>query len=348
MRFYYTLIATFLPAFALAGKSYDTHLRSRHASRAAGLRIRADDTYVPNATVSNGNPPYHRHEHYEGESFFKDWDFFTGEDPTHGNVNYQSLSNAQRKQLAYVKDGVTVLAVDNSSSVPVGGKRDSVRITTKKTWNFGLFIADFAYMPWGCGIWPAYWSVGPDWPNAGEIDILEGVNNQTWNQYTIHTGIECVLPDNNAGIDALASPMGKTCTSSNGANSGCGYQNNNPNSYGAGFNAAGGGVLVHEWNSWGVKIWFFTRDSIPVDITNEQPNPTSWGTPTAAWPSRDCDFSSALYEHSLVIDTTLCGDWAGSAYGDSGCPGTCQEVVANPANFANAQWGVNYISVYQS
>lgn len=189
-------------------------------------------------------------------------------------------------------------------------------------------------MPWGCSVWPAYWSVGPDWPNAGEIDILEGVNNQTWNQYTIHTGSQCVLPANFAGIDASASPMGTTCTSSNGANSGCGFQNNDPNSYGAGFNAAGGGVLAHEWNSWGVKIWFFTRDKIPADITSGHPNPTSWETPTAAWPSKFCDFSSALHDHTLVIDTTLCGDWASSAYSGTGCPGTCQEAVANPANFA--------------
>ena len=48
----------------------------------------------------------------------------------------------------------------------------SVRITSNKSYNSGLFIADFFSMPHGCSVWPAYWTVGPDWPNAGEIDII--------------------------------------------------------------------------------------------------------------------------------------------------------------------------------
>ena len=23
----------------------------------------------------------------------------------------------------------------------------------------------------GCGTWPAFWLVGPNWPNGGEIDV---------------------------------------------------------------------------------------------------------------------------------------------------------------------------------
>ena len=55
-----------------------------------------------------------------------DWDFFSSDDPTHGNVNYQTRQNAQKKNLAFVQpDGTTILAVDDFSIVPVGGKRDS-------------------------------------------------------------------------------------------------------------------------------------------------------------------------------------------------------------------------------
>ena len=55
-----------------------------------------------------------------------DWDFFSSEDPTHGLVNYQTRANAIKKNLAYVQDdGTTVLAVDDFSDVPVGGRRDS-------------------------------------------------------------------------------------------------------------------------------------------------------------------------------------------------------------------------------
>lgn len=46
----------------------------------------------------------------------------------------------------------------------------SVRISSKKLYNGGLFIADFWSTPHGCSTWPAWWSVGPNWPNGGEID----------------------------------------------------------------------------------------------------------------------------------------------------------------------------------
>jgi len=42
-----------------------------------------------------------------------------------------------------------------------------VRIASQKAWNNGLFIADFAQIPFGCSTWPAYWHVGLDWPNGG-------------------------------------------------------------------------------------------------------------------------------------------------------------------------------------
>jgi hypothetical protein len=53
-----------------------------------------------------------------------DWYFYTEDDPTHGNVQYESRENA--KDLAYVQeDGVAVLKVDGQSDVPAGGKRRS-------------------------------------------------------------------------------------------------------------------------------------------------------------------------------------------------------------------------------
>ncbi len=244
-----------------------------------------------------------------------------------------------------------------------------VRIQSTKTYNGGLFIADFQAMPWGCGVWPAYWSCGPNWPNAGkhlsrlsyskhlsiysgEIDIVEGVNLGSFNQYTLHSAPDSTCTLTNAGLEVLGSvmggKMGVTCASSESADAGCAYQDTNATSFGSGFNAANGGVFAHLWDSTGVTMWHFTRSEIPADIKAKKPNPAGWSTPVGYWSSDSCDIKSYFYEHTLTLDTTICGGWATSSY-PSSCPGkTCTSIVANATNFINAKWMINYIAVYQS
>lgn len=123
-----------------------------------------------------------------------------------------------------------------------------------------------------------------------------------------------------------------TCASSP-TNHGCSYPDNNPESYGAGFNNGRGGVYAHLWTNNGITIWHFFRDSIPSDITAKQPNPSTWGPPAAFFPSTDCNIPSHFYQHSLVLDITICGDLGDATYASTGCPGTCAEAVSNLANF---------------
>jgi len=282
------------------------------------------------------------------------WNFEAESDPTHGLVTYQSQDQAKAKGLASVKDGVMVLSVDTSPTLPTNGKRDSwvdfsfdiichfdsiavpfnrVRISSKQKWGQGLFIADFAYMPHGCGVWPAYWSVNSEtWPNGGEIDILEGVNNQLGNQYTLHTGTSCALPLDGKNLDATSNLISYDCHTYPTDNRGCAFLSPDARSYGAGFNAAGGGVVAHEWNSDHVRIWQFPRNEIPNDIKTQTPNPTSWGIPAAEWSSKYCDIEKATFQHTLVIDITLCGDWPNAVWSQSGCPGTCQQAITNSSN----------------
>lgn len=53
--------------------------------------------------------------------------------------------------------GTAYIGVDHTTVLsPSGMGRNSVRISTKKSWTHGLFIADIKHMPGGiCGTWPA-------------------------------------------------------------------------------------------------------------------------------------------------------------------------------------------------
>ena len=40
-------------------------------------------------------------------------------------------------------------------------------------------------------MWPAFWTVGPTWPNNGEIDIIEYANKASSVVTTLHTNNGC-------------------------------------------------------------------------------------------------------------------------------------------------------------
>lgn len=167
---------------------------------------------------------------------------------------------------------------------------------------------------------------------SGEIDVIEGVHNQLTNQYTLHASADCSLPQA-PDQSILSNLIGTTCTSSDGANSGCAFLDTNPQSYGHNFNIAAGGVFAHLWDDSGITMWRFFRNAIPADITAKNPDPSTWGTPAAIFPSNSCDMKSHFFEHSLVLDISICGDFGNPTYPTSGCPGTCAQAVANSTNF---------------
>jgi hypothetical protein len=80
-----------------------------------------------------------------------------------------------------------------------------------------------------------------------------------------------------------------------------------PNSYGTPMNANGGGVYAMEWTSDYINVYFFPRDAIPDDITNENPDPSGWGTPTANFESQygDCDIDAHFPAQTIVSLLTL-------------------------------------------
>lgn len=291
---------------------------------------------------------------YFAENLLNSFDFFTDKDPTKGFVKYTNVDSAITETLVGVDPDVsnaTYLGVDSTQEFTSG--RPSTRLTSKDSFNHGLFVADIIHMPGGiCGVWPALWLVGPEWPKNGEIDILEGVNEQGTNAMTLHTDGGCSI-DPNAGFKGnLSAANCDVKAPGQPENTGCGIKSTNPQSYGAGFNANLGGVYALEWTSQAIKIWFFPRGTTPNDINTNTPNPTTWDTPLAQFSGPGCDIDSHFQNLQLVINTSFCGVWAGQVWDSSpeckAKAGTCEEYVAkNPKDFVEAFWLIHDIKVYE-
>lgn len=127
---------------------------------------------------------------YTVSNFFNMFSFFTDSDPTHGFVNYVDQSSAQSAGFIDNSGSVVRISAD-STNIATSPGRSSVRIQSNAAYDHGLIILDLNHMPQGCGTWPAFWTVGPNWPSNGEIDIIEGVNDQTGNDMTLHTSSGC-------------------------------------------------------------------------------------------------------------------------------------------------------------
>jgi hypothetical protein len=282
------------------------------------------------------------------DSFFDAFDFYTDADPTDGYVSYVDQSTASSNGLISSSGGSVYIGVDHTNTA--SSARQSVRLQSTKTYTHGLVILDLAHMPGSiCGTWPAFWMVGSNWPNNGEIDIIEGVNTQSVNQMTLHTSDSCTI--NNSGFSgSLYSDNCYVEASGQSANEGCIITGSSTQSYGNGFNEAGGGVYATEWTSDAINVYFFPNSSVPSDITSGSPDPSSWGTPSASF-AGNCDIDSHFSELQIVFDITFCGDWAGDSWSSSTCSSyasTCNDYVANnPSAFEQSYWEINSLKVYQ-
>ncbi|WPH03485.1 glycoside hydrolase family 16 protein [Acrodontium crateriforme] len=292
---------------------------------------------------------------YHGTTFFDNFDYFNTYDPSQGFVHYVPEETAQQYNLTYATDSAAIMRVDTSTANATTG-RFSVRITSKKQYNNGLFIFNVTNSPYGCSTWPALWLSDPsNWPTNGEIDVMEGVNQATnGNQMTLHTTDDCKM---NVKRKETGKVLTTNCFNGTDDNAGCGVKGTNAATFGEAFNEQGGGTYAVEWRNAGIRIWFFQRGSepsdIPTDVSNTTaPDPSTWSTPMADFPGTDCDISSHFKNQSIIADIDLCGSWAGATgvYSTQDqCPGTCSDFVAqNQEAYAKAFWEFASFRVYSA
>lgn len=108
------------------------------------------------------------------------WDYDLGDGteqglPGWGNEELQYYTD--RPENATIQNGILLITAREESFA--GAEYTSARLTTKDIFEqqYGRFEARIR-LPFGQGIWPAFWMLGADidenpWPGAGEIDIME-------------------------------------------------------------------------------------------------------------------------------------------------------------------------------
>jgi hypothetical protein len=207
--------------------------------------------------------------------------------------SYVSGKTASKAQLAYVNSaGRAIMKVDNTTSnLKFPEKRASVRIATKDRFAIGsVWVADMTHTPYGCSIWPAWWSTSRVWPAGGEIDTFEAVNLIPRQHMALHTEIGCkwdnastaasaqsifssgsaaasasasIAAAGNSNPNDLSPGTSKIQTSSLVNSTDCSYVANNNEgcvitnpsemSYGPAFGENGGGVWVTEFAATGIS-----------------------------------------------------------------------------------------------
>jgi beta-glucanase (GH16 family) len=100
----------------------------------------------------------------------------------------------RRPENAVIKNG-NLLIIGRKENYSAAGKKaeyTSASLTTdgKHSWTYGKFEARIK-LPKGQGLWPAFWLLGQNihqirWPQCGEIDIMEHINNEEKNYGTMH------------------------------------------------------------------------------------------------------------------------------------------------------------------
>jgi len=154
-----------------------------------------------------------------------------------------------------------------------------------------------------------------------------------------------------ASRDQTGTAGSNNCDTAATGNVGCGVTVDDSRSFGPTFNSQGGGWFALERTDSFINVWFWsnTDDTVPSDVQNgsESVDTGNWGTPRAFFPNTDCDIASHFGPHNIIIDLTFCGDWAGSVYGQSGCPSTCVDFVNNnPSAFSNAYFDFVWLNTY--
>ncbi|KPM36305.1 hypothetical protein AK830_g10274 [Neonectria ditissima] len=301
---------------------------------------------------------WYLHDTYDATNFFDNFNFFSDADPNLGHVVYKTQEEATSLGLATCDDGEVYLGPDITNVLDKDTGRPSVRLHSKIEYNHGLFIARFSHLPESkCGAWPAFWTVGEPWPNAGEIDLIEGWNLASNNKPAFHTGDSDELgtckidgEGQTAVVDTDNCDNTYQNTPDQYLNEGCTVDD-----YDAPYGNSEGGVYALEWTDSFIKIFAWKWDSVPDNLDSDEPSTDSWGTPSLYLKNNQCNIDDHFVDQTLIINIAFCGNPVGNddiwkqACSAKTSYDTCAEYVsAKPGDFENTYFKIKDIRYFRA
>ncbi|CAK0889304.1 unnamed protein product, partial [Prorocentrum cordatum] len=260
------------------------------------------------------------------------------------------------------------MGADGRSTSGPGSIRRSVRISSRATFNEGLFVLEAGHLPTGCGTAPSFGLSAEEGPGGAtpppaEIDIVGGVHRATHATTALRTGAGCdqsaLLPGRDFSTK-WAPGRTKAADSCDvrepGQFEGQGCAQSGPrNSVGARLNAGGGGTYALEWDpsAGHIRAWFWPVGAEPADVVGDPGGglePAAWGLPYAHFQLGQACPAALFRDMRLVFDLGFCG-LEGIRNFELDCPEfatmTCQELVASrPECTKEAFWSLRSLRVY--
>lgn len=105
-----------------------------------------------------------------------------------GNNEWQNYTSSEENCL--VSNGTLKITARKNVNAPFIYTSSRIQSNNKFEFQYGKVEARIK-IPMGQGIWPAFWMLGANfetvgWPQCGEIDIMEHVNNENMTHGTVH------------------------------------------------------------------------------------------------------------------------------------------------------------------
>ncbi|MCU0269246.1 MAG: glycoside hydrolase family 16 protein [Acidimicrobiales bacterium] len=156
----------------------------------------ADETPPPESTTTTTRPPA------EAIVFEDDFD---GDGPLDPAVWRPMVEVRHEASLTdspdnlYRADGN--LVIEARAEASRGARFTSGFVQTRASFQYGRYEARMK-LPTGAGTWPAFWLYGDDWPDQGEIDVMEhyGINSDSWPRFgLVYSNLHSTPPEGQPG-----------------------------------------------------------------------------------------------------------------------------------------------------